>query len=84
MILRIQLIITCSGNGYVLRRIQVITRINGNSLLIHDTHTTPWVGVTKAPFAIFSVSKIFDLAKVPVRFFESHSYFTGVTAAQLR
>ena len=26
----------------------------------------PGVGVTKAPFANFSVSKIFDLAKVPV------------------
>ena len=42
------------------------------------------VGVTKAPFANFSVSKIFDLAKVPVRFLESHSYLTGVTAAELR
>ena len=42
------------------------------------------VGVTKAPFANFSVRKIFDLAKVPVRFPESHSYLTGVTAAELR
>ena len=42
------------------------------------------VGVTKAPFANFSVSKIFDLAKVYVRFPESHSYLTGVTAAELR
>ena len=39
------------------------------------------VGVTKAPFANFSVSKIFDLAKVTVRFLESHSYLTGVAAA---
>ena len=46
--------------------------------------TSPGVGVTKAPFANFSVSKIFDLAKVPVRFPESHSYLTGVTAAELR
>ena len=44
----------------------------------------PGVGVTKAPFANFSVSKIFDLAKVTVRFHESHSYLTGVTAAELR
>ena len=44
----------------------------------------PGVGVTKAPFANFSVSKILDLAKVPVRFPESHSYLTGVTAAELR
>ena len=42
------------------------------------------VGVTKAPFVNFSVSKIFDLAKVPVIFFESLSYLTGITAAQLR
>ena len=42
------------------------------------------VGVTKAPFVNFSVSKIFDLAKAHVRFFESHSYLTGVTAAELR
>ena len=32
------------------------------------------VGVTKAPLVNFSVSKIFDLAKVHVRFLESHSY----------
>ena len=31
--------------------------------------TCPGVGVTKAPFVNFSVSKIFDLAEVPVRFF---------------
>ena len=41
----------------------------------------PGMGVTKV---YFSVSKIFDLAKVPVRFFESHSYLTGVTADELR
>ena len=42
------------------------------------------VGVTKAPFVNFSISRIFDLAKVPVRLFASHSYLTGVTAAELR
>ena len=42
------------------------------------------VGVTKAPFVNFSRSKIFDLAKVPVRLFESHSYFIIVTIAELR
>ena len=42
------------------------------------------VGVTKAPFVNFSVSKIFDLAKVYVILLESHSYLTGVTAAELR
>ena len=41
------------------------------------------VGVTEAPFANFSVSKIFDLEKLPVRFPESHSYLTGVTAANV-
>ena len=42
------------------------------------------VGVTKAPLVNFSVSKNFDLTKVPVTFFESHSYLTGVIAAELR
>ena len=42
------------------------------------------VGVTKAPFVNFSISKIFDLAKVNHRSFESHSYLTGIAAAQLR
>ena len=45
---------------------------------------TPGVGVTTAPFVNFSVRKIFDLAKVHAAFFESHSYLTGVTAAELR
>ena len=44
----------------------------------------PGVGVTKAPFVKFSVSKIFDLAKVPLRLFESHLYLTSATAAELR
>ena len=42
------------------------------------------VGVTKAPFVNFSISKNSDLTKVPVRFFESHSYLSAVTAAELR
>ena len=42
------------------------------------------VGVTEAPFVNLSVSEIFLMAKMHVVFFESHSYFTGVTAAQLR
>ena len=41
-------------------------------------------GGIKITFVNFSISKIFDLAKVPVWFFESHSYLTSVTAAQLR
>ena len=45
---------------------------------------TQGVVVTKAPFVNFSASTIFDLAKVTVRFVESHSYLTGVTAAELR
>ena len=40
--------------------------------------------VTKAPPVNLSASKIFDLAKVPVRFFGPHSYLTGVTAVLLR
>ena len=42
------------------------------------------VEVTKAPFVNFSVSKIFVLAKVPLRLFESHLYLTGATAAELQ
>ena len=43
-----------------------------------------WVGVTKAPFANFSVNKIFDLTEVPVRCFVSYSYLAGVIAAELQ
>ena len=48
------------------------------------THNASGVGVTKAPFVNFSVSKIFDLSKVLVAFVESLSYLTGITAAELR
>ena len=44
----------------------------------------PCVGVTKFPFVNFSVSKMFDFAKAPVKLFESHSYLTCVTEAELR
>ena len=48
----------------------------------------PWGGgyylLTKAPLVNFSIIKILDIAKAPVRFFESHSYLTSVTAAKLR
>ena len=52
--------------------------------LYEGNHNRPGVGVTKAPSVNLSVSKIFDLAKVYFRFFESHSYLAGVTAAGLR
>ena len=70
-----------------------ITPLPGNKWdnIINHTHTilSTWIyktrlGVTQAPFVIFSVSNIFDPAKVPVRFFASHSYLTGVTASILR
>ena len=51
---------------------------------VADKVGTPGVGVTKAPFVNFSVSKMFDLEKVYARFLESHSYLTGVPAAELR
>ena len=51
---------------------------------IMGSDITPGVGVTKAPFVNFSASKLFDPAKVPARLFASHSYLTGVTAAELR
>ena len=41
------------------------------------------VGITKVLLVNFSVSKIFDLAKAPLRLFESHLYLTGATAAEL-
>ena len=47
-------------------------------------HKYPVVGITKAKFVNFSERKILDLAKVPLRLFESHFYLTGVTAAELR
>ena len=42
------------------------------------------MGVTKAPFVNFSVSKVLNLSKVPHKLFESHLYLTGATAAELR
>ena len=51
---------------------------------MNSPNSGPGVGVTKAPFVNFSVSKIFDPVKVPVRLFASHSCLTGVTAAELR
>ena len=36
------------------------------------------------PFINFSMKEIFDLSKIPVRFFVSLSYFTGVTTAELQ
>ena len=50
----------------------------------HFVFVSPGVGFTKAPFVNFSVSKIIGLVKAPVKFFESHSYLSCVTAAQLR
>ena len=43
----------------------------------------PWVRVTKSLLIVFSMWQVFKLVKAPVRFFESHSYLTGVTAAKL-
>ena len=39
---------------------------------------------TKAHFVNFSGHKIFDLAKIPVRLFQSYSYLAGATASELR
>ena len=44
----------------------------------------PGVGVTKALFFNFSISKIFHLSKVTVKMVESHLYLTGVTTDELR
>ena len=42
------------------------------------------MGVTKAPFVNFSVSKHFDLAKLPLRLFESHLNVTGAVATPVK
>ena len=55
-----------------------------NTVNVSMSWRHPGGGVTKAPFVNFSVSKIFDLTKVTVRFVETHSYLTGVPAAELR
>ena len=50
----------------------------------YDQANISGVGVTKASFVNFSLSKIFDLVKLPLRLFNSHLYLTGATAAELR
>ena len=68
-----------------LYNIIVSNYVNNPPLPVWDRHMgTTGVGVTKAPFVNFSVSKSFDPVKVPVRLFASHSYLTGVITAQLR
>ena len=47
----------------------LVNTASGNGWLPDGTKPLPGMGVTKAPFVNISVSKIFDLAKVPVRFF---------------
>ena len=42
------------------------------------------VGWNWAPLVKFFVKYSFDVAKVPIIFIESHSYLTGVTAAELQ
>ena len=60
-----------SWRHYVLNRANNLKRLS------------PGVGISNAPFVV-SVSKIFDVAILSINFFESHSYFTGVDAAELR
>ena len=45
---------------------------------------TTLVGVTKVPLVMFSVLWNFDLSELWVRYSESHSYLTGVSAAYLQ
>ena len=41
----------------------------------------PGLGVTKASFINFSIMEMYDATKLYIKFFESHSYLTGITAA---
>ena len=63
----------CSGTHFV---VLVMSNCVWNVPLCEYTHCCQEalyrIVITKAPFVNFSVSKIFDLAKVPFRFFESH------------
>ena len=70
----------CAEYRYMLPR----PRLDCQEPGLRPISRNPGVGVTKAPFVNFSVSQILDLPKVPVRLFASHSYLTGVTAAELR
>ena len=86
-----------SGNSDLVRRMHMSYQFNSTPCgittaygIMYFSHKRlrQWLaaccGVTKAPFFNFPVSKIFNLAKVSVRFFESRSYLTGVIAAELR
>ena len=42
------------------------------------------VGVTKAALVNFSIINIFDLTKVPLKWYESYSYLINATAAELQ
>ena len=70
--------------GYCNIWVEWISIIAAVALQPTVARSAPGVGVTKSPFVNISVSKIFNLAKVPVILFASHSYLTGVTAAELR
>ena len=69
-------VVECQGANSYWKRAQLV-------ILGESTLGLPGVGVTKAPFFNFSESKIFDPTKVPVTFFESNSYLTGIPTAQL-
>ena len=49
-----------------------------------EYYGTTWVGVTKALFLNFSVTRNFHFEKVYVGYSELRSYLPGVSAAKLR
>ena len=77
---------TCFDHMDILLSWGVPTMLISSLILSHISvnFMSPGVGVTKAPFVNFSVNKIFDLAKVLLRLFESHLYLASATAAELR
>ena len=64
-----------------MRSLHIIPLCQFSIDVLYDYHYSLRAGVTKASFVNFSVSQIFDVAKVSLRLFESHLYLTGATAA---
>ena len=74
----------CYGQDVITTRHFTVNITSVGTDIPHLPNYTSAVGVTKDLFVNFSVSRILDMAKIHVKFFESLPLLTGVTAAQLR